>query len=606
MIRHGFSRTWLKKPWTLQDAKPFNSDTLNGFQVETLSKTLISKFYIEEEKTDDYTIQIQIQQQLISNFYQPAIQINQIGEGWEFFIFNEKIAEQKRYIRKRSTNIILPLNKAITFDEKMILVNIHLYGEKTSPNLDIKLGATNFVFEYSNQITRNNDAMIPFSSGIFFVLGVYLIIIFYRIRKFKTVLFFGIFQIAYSIFFFTLSDYAQNEFIFKETIPKIRIIILYLSFLSIIYFHDYYLINKLSWITKFNSVVVFLSCLLVIIDYEKFQNLDQVLVVWETPQLFFYFYLILKIIKSDIIKKKRTYQKFNLLDKFRLVTQNRASTLFILLLALAFSIYLETIFEWYFKIQTPIVPLTSITYSIFMASFIIRKLEKASVQNTFLKVALMHEKFSYQLEKEIFIEKERLKTFTDIHDETSADLTFLRLRIESLTEKGDMDDSNAETLIKAIKRIADGIREKLNYFYDTKALKENLIDGLHLLLLRKYEPNAKTTRINKISSAYNSQNFVFQHIETLSKIIREIANNDIKYGIGVSHWNLIRQPDKIQIEIISQTRYRNNEMHIGFGEENIRTALFEINLKLENKSSDDLFHWVLTIPHQNYQSLNPQ
>ncbi|TGL88351.1 hypothetical protein EHQ68_11060 [Leptospira congkakensis] len=596
LLRNGFSTTWLNETWTLQNAEALT----NRFNSQNSTLDEILQFlYVAKPKIKHYTIQIQLKQDVLSIFNQPSLLISQIGEGWEIYLNTKKIAEQNRFIQKRTRNLVIPITSKTlnTTDQIVTLVNIHFYGEITSPNIGVDINRIKQIDDYVNLISERGEFFSIFFAGIFFMLGFYLISLYARIKKYKSVFFFGLFQITYSIFTFSLGDYAANDFYFKEKIPQIGTVSLYLSFLFLIYFHDYYLIRKLSWISKFNTAIVILSCCLTLFAFEKFPNLNQVLVVWETPQLLFYLSVMIKIIGRDIRNRSQRNREISFLSLIKIFYKNRAGTLLILIIILAFSIYFETFLEWYFQFQTPLVPVTSIAYSIFITSFIANKLENVIIQNSILQVTMVHEKIRHTYEKEISIEKERQKTFSDIHDETSADLTFLRLRIESFKESGDINISQADNLLQLIKRISSGIREKLNSFHDLKSLRENLIDGIHLVILRKYESTAKGTRIEKISALAQSANLDFQQLESIVKIIREMANNDIKYGIGISSWKLSYLPDCATIELISPTQFVDKDFHLGFGAINIKTTLTENRFKLEDYGKNELFHWLIKIPY---------
>lgn len=586
--RNGFASDSPNTIWTDADSERLTFAKESSISIPAGLDMLLNSQFVPENQTEEFSIQLQFKKEQIKHLKSPSLKLFKIGEKWELYQNGKSIykSETDRNLKlKPFFTSLLPLELAKNQTEEILFLTLHVYGRKMSPNFGLVLQSSDKIDE-STQILFETTEIFPFfTSAIFLLLGFYLNYLYVRVKQLKAVLYFGLFQLAYALLAFTMSNYAMHLFGDSSLVQLIETNAIYLSFLFIICFHDIFLLNKIQKLTKFSIAVSTIILLLNTFSNSYFPNLISVLTIIETPMLFFYLYVFYTLLKKDFTRNKRSKKPQAIYCVF---FRNKAGILITIMLIIATAIYFETFLEWNFNVNTPLVLISTILYCVFMAMYVIQKLEDGLIQKATLTYARIHDKKQYELEKQLTIQRERELTFNDIHDETSADLTFVKLKIEKFVEEGALNPKKANEVLVLIHRISTGIRQKLQSFDDERNVRDNLADGLTLLLLRKYESTGRIINIDTDKIENLSFNFSKKKIENLCKIIREIANNDSKYGEFTSTWNFYPEKSFLVIELISISKFRKGDVLPGLGHKNIEKLATEIDASItESKDGSD-------------------
>jgi len=593
--REGFSEISTKQVWSKSDSLPIFFEGKDTISLPFSNELPIYSLFQKETVSKEFSIQIRIPSSEMRNLQNPGLKIYQIGENWEIFLNGTRINDQFKDGRFKSKPLLVPLPiylQSHSQNGNFETVTLRIKGISLSPNFGIILHKEDQIENYSKLQFDNIEIFPFFSSGIFLILGIYLVYLYTRVRRSREVLYFGIFQLLYSFYTITLSNYANLWLNNLKLLQIMETNILFLAFIFIVCFHDRFLLNKIQPFSKF---VISFSLFILLLNtgmHDYFPNLVSILTVIETPQLFFYLFFMSKILRKDFAKNKRSTTP---IPAWSVFIQNRAGVLILVIFFVASAIYFETFLEWTFKIKTPIVIIASISYSIFLAFFVIRKIEDGLVQKTKLQLNLLHEKKQFEFEKQLAIQNERKSTFSDIHDETSADLTFVKLRIEKLLSEASISKKNGEEILNLIQRISFGIRQKLISYDDERNISESFAEGVKLLLLRKYESVGKKVFIDTVNIEEQAFSFPYKTIDSLCKILREIANNDIKYGKNDSVWKFNADQQSLLISFRSESIF--NELHTtrGLGHKNIKILAKDIGFQISEFFESSYYHLQLVI-----------
>ena len=131
---------------------------------------------------------------------------------------------------------------------------------------------------------------------------------------------------------------------------------------------------------------------------------------------------------------------------------------------------------------------------------------------------------------------ERKKFFQDLHDHLGGQLLDIKIIVEQI-EKGH-STIGLGSLKEKIQKISDFIRMQLNGIEEIHFLENDIVSGLQVILLKRYQTASRTFQFirNNIDERYPAANF--KMAESLAGIFYEIVNNDIKYGIGAPRWEV--------------------------------------------------------------------
>lgn len=587
-FREGFEKQSTHEIWTEKDSVPIVID--EGYiPIPIREKNLFLNPLKIKKQMSEFSIQIQIPRSLLSHYSIPGLKIYQIGEFWEVFQDQYVIERHLTTEPNKRKNFIFPLMVERTQSESLatfITITLRVKGNSLSPNFGLIFNEGDKIEEYSKIQMENIEIFPFFSAGIFLLSGIYLIYLYNRIRRNKEVLFFGVFQLLYFVFTLSLSNFANVWIGNSDLSLWLETNSMYLSFLSIVYFHDFYLLNGIQKLTKIVTIFVILVLVFYFFFQDQFPNLASILFIFETPHLIFYLIAMSKIISKGYAKNKISK---NPVSKWKVFLYNRAGVLSLVILSVASAIYFETVLELTLKIKTPIVIISTILYSLFIGFLIIRRIEDALIQKTKLQLNSIFEKRQFELDKIQAIQTERKHTFSDIHDETSADLTFIKLNLQKFIKEKQIAEEHGNEILQLVNRVILGIREKLQSLDDEKNISKDLVTGIMFLLLRKYQSVGKIVNWDTKSVEEKSFSLPTNTIVNLCRILREVANNDVKYGLGVSYWKIQHEEKWLIFELSAKTNYTESKTSIGYGYKSIQDLAKEMRAEVSEELKEDSY-----------------
>lgn len=182
------------------------------------------------------------------------------------------------------------------------------------------------------------------------------------------------------------------------------------------------------------------------------------------------------------------------------------------------------------------------------------------------------------LEKELAVQKERQKIFVDIHDHMGSNILDLKNFIEDIAS----DEKNDDIIIKkakfTINKLEDNLRMKLYAIEDLEILRKDPLNGIRLLILRRYSIPNREINFFCEEDLYEIPRSSFSEklVEVLFSVSQENATNDLRYGSGLSEWRFFLRKQNLCLEMISSTNYTIDHKGSGNGRKNIENRLHEI------------------------------
>ncbi|NUM40785.1 MAG: hypothetical protein HUU45_04035 [Leptospiraceae bacterium] len=214
------------------------------------------------------------------------------------------------------------------------------------------------------------------------------------------------------------------------------------------------------------------------------------------------------------------------------------------------------------------------------------------------KIALESTMKIAKLEKENAIIQEREKIFTDMHDHIGAALSDLTFQIRNVKESSKLDHVQNENLQSALEKVVQKFRSHLHAIEDMKVLESDFINGLRLIVLRRYEFSKR--KFHFFSDA-STVEFFIKHSspsqkEALLAIVSEICTNDLKYGKNNSEIRFLKNKKNIEIYFFSETNH-DTEIHLtGMGEKTIQNRVLELNGTIKTKTENHHFFLEIRLP----------
>lgn len=193
---------------------------------------------------------------------------------------------------------------------------------------------------------------------------------------------------------------------------------------------------------------------------------------------------------------------------------------------------------------------------------------------------------------------ERRRVYAAFHDHLGGRLTDLML----LLNRRDANSDAPETLAKLreeIRSVLYEFRDFLSDEDDRASFAEDFADALHVILLRRY---ARAGRV-----------LVFQSDASVTSLLRgprredvrsglhtiaiELATNDLKYGGGVSQWELRRESGGLALRMHSATNYAAGTQR-GHGRRNLHHTAAVLHGFVEEDNRDGVYSFTLRIPEE--------
>ena len=183
---------------------------------------------------------------------------------------------------------------------------------------------------------------------------------------------------------------------------------------------------------------------------------------------------------------------------------------------------------------------------------------------------------------ELGMARERARIYSDLHDYLGARITDLGVMAHKLSLDTDLPVAKSHFLTELQRGIilaSESLRNGLNNSDDLSLLAGDFVNGVHLILLRRYshmerefhfqvEGDART-RFRNIPR--ERQRYAFYGV------IQELVGGDLKYGEGVTEWIISSsgEGNTLMLEMISRGEYRqfSNSGKIDKSEVRLRFSL---------------------------------
>ena len=205
---------------------------------------------------------------------------------------------------------------------------------------------------------------------------------------------------------------------------------------------------------------------------------------------------------------------------------------------------------------------------------------------------------------ELIVLKERNKIFANLHDYLGgslADLTFLTERFTDDNPK--INIQNIKELEILSQQLIKNYEQCFQDVEDLNLLREDFLDGIHLILLRRY---ARLERKLAFSTESNLRTIFNNHnndemMGALHAVFIEIATNDLKYGVGDSTWRIkhLQAGSQIMLQMEAKSKYNALVTIPGRGKENIKYRIEHINGKVDTVLKDEVYQIEIRVPYYN-------
>ncbi|MCB1143862.1 MAG: hypothetical protein KDK54_16550 [Leptospiraceae bacterium] len=206
------------------------------------------------------------------------------------------------------------------------------------------------------------------------------------------------------------------------------------------------------------------------------------------------------------------------------------------------------------------------------------------------------------LEKELAIQRERQKILTDIHDHMGSNIMDLGRVFTKINTEGSIPVEDLENAKLSLQKLEDNLRLKLYSIEDLEIFKKDPINGIRLIILRRYSIYNREINIFCDMDSFDLSLGGLDRVlaEGMFSIAQETANNDLKYGYGLSKWNFFLENNKLNLEIVANSNYKKENESIGNGKKNIPIRLKELNADAKHYEEEGIFHVKYTFPLEKY------
>ncbi|ABZ95912.1 Signal transduction histidine kinase [Leptospira biflexa serovar Patoc strain 'Patoc 1 (Ames)'] len=181
----------------------------------------------------------------------------------------------------------------------------------------------------------------------------------------------------------------------------------------------------------------------------------------------------------------------------------------------------------------------------------------------------------------MLLEEKRRTFFQDIHDSLGSKLTDLYLLCQSMDED---PNSNSSVPIQKLKELSSfalqSLRSQVQEEDQREILQESLIDGIHLLVKKRYKMLGREILIKQDSIDENTliQIKEPESAHHLLQILKEITTNDLRHGMGKTICEVCLNTEQIHINFYPETIEANPSNPIEIEKEKNMTQFTEIGL----------------------------
>lgn len=183
--------------------------------------------------------------------------------------------------------------------------------------------------------------------------------------------------------------------------------------------------------------------------------------------------------------------------------------------------------------------------------------------------------------------QERARINSDLHDHLGASLTDLVHLSEAALKSEIIDAGFADKFHTKILGAVEMLRNDMLHLEDMDLLEENFLEGLNLILLRRYVDSNRELEFIQPESPEPIQ-LKEPLLSTLYAVFKEIATNDLKYGTGKPRWSFSRDGERLHLYFTSLSHYKLARYGTGRGTAGMARRLAAIGGKFHMTMENDV------------------
>ncbi len=182
--------------------------------------------------------------------------------------------------------------------------------------------------------------------------------------------------------------------------------------------------------------------------------------------------------------------------------------------------------------------------------------------------------------------QERARINSDLHDHLGASLTDLVHLSEAALQSNRVDTDFAGKFHSKILGAVEILRSDMLHLEDLDLLEENYLEGLNLILLRRYVDSNRELEFI-IPESQEPISLKEPLLSTLYAVFKEIATNDLKYGTGTPVWKFSLDENQLHLHFTSLSHYKLANHGTGRGTAGMARRLTTIGGKFHMTMEDD-------------------
>lgn len=210
-----------------------------------------------------------------------------------------------------------------------------------------------------------------------------------------------------------------------------------------------------------------------------------------------------------------------------------------------------------------------------------------------------------EAEKKVLLVKKEIESFTkkeiermmaDWHDNLGGDLVDIIYKLNKFIHSESVNPSDLIGLKKTAEEAVFQLKSRMISGSEMDMIREDLLDGLKLYLIDRYFHAGRAAHVEIDAGLYAVINDVISDFkkETLFLICKEISTNDLKYGTGISDWNLFLKDNTFILEMSSDSSYDAGTAK-GTGMKSLHERASSLGGSVNFNLNENRFHFTLKI-----------
>ncbi len=201
------------------------------------------------------------------------------------------------------------------------------------------------------------------------------------------------------------------------------------------------------------------------------------------------------------------------------------------------------------------------------------------------------------LARQIAIQSERTAIFSDLHDEIGQKALDLNILSQTQSKTQEEWEKNFQKIRVLSESLLLSVRYRFHHREDLELLSQDFQLGIHLFLLHRYELHQRRI-IVEFSNDAEFKGYSIEFQDNLFQLIRELTNNDLKYGPSGVTANLEFQnkPNYLSIDFRSQTNFHSRSSSRKDSDRSIFLRVTRMKGTIEESLDDTSYGLKIQIP----------